>query len=73
MNENFMLQGATKLNKKEMKSVKGGQTYSFHCKCNGTGEWYGNGYNDGGAAAIELYCGSAGGSCTKGIYQPMSI
>ena len=63
MKKNFMLQGATKLSKSEMKNVKGGA--SFSCSCSGhAGSWSGN-YSsvDQMVDAIERYC-EGGGSCS---------
>ncbi len=49
------------LSKEDLKSIKGGSSYS--CQCNGTGTWTGN-YDsvDEVVTAINNYC-SGGGTC----------
>ena len=69
MNKNFMLQGATKLSKSEMRNVKGGSGpcdgYAFICSCgDGTAVWCSNNSPEQLIADMGKYCsGGQGASC----------
>lgn len=69
MNKNLMLQGATKLNKNEMKSVRGGAvdvcgsgSYNTVCECSDKSAVWCGSYKDKGKSAVDTYCGGSG-SC----------